>query len=182
MKKMRNGSPGPVGTVRPLVSAVISTLLLIVPACGSKDNPTGPSGGGGGGTSGPAAGTMTATIDGVAWSGTITVASIATGNNLVVSATDRPGSPGMLTLVLNVPAQVGTQTVGATSLVTGALVQSTTVSWLAAGPTGAGSVTVSTLTSTTATGTFSFTLVANLGAGQNRAVTNGAFNARIPTP
>jgi hypothetical protein len=42
-------------------------------------------------------------------------------------------------------------------------------------------MTVSTLTPTSATGTFAFTLVQS-GGGPNRVVTNGAFNARIPTP
>jgi hypothetical protein len=124
-------------------------------------------------------GTMTALIDGVPWIGTITVATIATGNNLVVSAT---GSPGMTTIALNSPAQIGTHTVGPTSTVVGSVITSPTVGWLAAGPIGSGTMTISTLTATTATGTFSFTLVPNIGTGPNRVVTNGTFSARLPTP
>jgi hypothetical protein len=124
-------------------------------------------------------GTMTATIDGVPWTGRITVASIATGNNLVVSGT---GSPGITTIALSSPAQVGTQTVGSTSPLVGSLIVSPTVGWLAAGPIGSGTMTISTLTETSATGTFSFTLVPNLGSGPNKIVTNGTFNAVLPTP
>jgi hypothetical protein len=124
-------------------------------------------------------GTMSATIDGEPWIGTITVATIATGNNLVVSAT---GSPGMTTIALNSPAQSGTHTVGPTSSVVGSVITSPTVGWLAAGPIGSGTMTISTLTATSVTGTFSFTLVPNMGTGPNKVVTNGTFSARIPTP
>jgi hypothetical protein len=131
----------------------------------------------------PPLGTMTAIIDGVPWSGTITVARIATGNALVVSATQNLGRPDNNTLALSTPAVPGTQLVGGPS-VTGAWVLfPSMVSWLAAGPQGSGSVTVSTLTATNATGTFFFTLVGNPGVSPDiRVVTNGAFNARIPTP
>ena len=110
----------------------------------------------------PPLGTMTAIIDGVPWSGTITVARIATGNSLVVSATQDPSRLGVNTLAFSTPAQVGTQMVGATG-VTGAFVLSPPVNWIAAGPAGSGSVTVSTLTATNTTGTFFFTLEGNPG-------------------
>jgi hypothetical protein len=130
----------------------------------------------------PPLGTMTAVIDGVPWSGTINVASIATGNHLVVSATPDPSRPGIDVLTFSTPAQVGTQTIGAPG-VTAAYVLSPPVNWIAAGPAGSGSVTVSTLTATNATGTFSFTMVGSLGPNPDlKVVTNGAFNARIPTP
>jgi hypothetical protein len=124
-------------------------------------------------------GTMEAVVDGVPFTGTITVASIATGNNLVVSGTS---FPGMVTIFFSTPAQVGSQAVGPTGLVVGGMVTSPTVGWLAAGPLGSGTVTVSTLTPTSATGTFSFTLVPNSGSGSNKVVTNGTFTAHLPTP
>jgi hypothetical protein len=130
----------------------------------------------------PPLGMMTAVIDGVPWSGRINTARIATGNHLVVSATPDPTRPGFDVLTFSTPAQIGTQTIGAPG-VTGAYVLSPTLGFIAAGPAGSGSVTVSTLTTTNAAGTFFFTLVSNLGSSPEiKTVTNGAFNARIPTP
>ena len=181
-KQMRYGPFGATSAPGPVRSALALMLMLIMPACGSDGNPGSPSGSGGGGGSSLSPGTMTATIDGVAWTGTINTAVVANGS-LIVSAAVSPTSSG---IALASPAQVGTQTVGSGSAVTAVLLANVTSpsseSWLAAGPTGSGSMTISTLTATSATGTFFFTLVPNPGTGQNRVVSNGAFNARIPTP
>jgi hypothetical protein len=124
---------------------------------------------------------MRATVDGVVWNGTINVASIATGNFLVMTGETGIGTPNEILLTISTAAQVGTQTV-ASNLVVGSYISSRTDGWLAAGPSGSGTVTVSTLTSNSATGTFSFTMVPNSGSGPTKVVTNGEFNARIPTP
>jgi hypothetical protein len=125
---------------------------------------------------------MTATVDGTAWTGAINVASIATGNFLVMTGASNIGTPAQILLSISTPAQVGTQTVGSGSAV-GTYVTSSTVSWVAAGPTGSGTVTVSSLTATSAEGTFSFVMFSNAaGTGPTKVVTDGAFNARIPTP
>jgi len=160
----------------------VMLLLGITPACGSNNNPAGPSigGGGGGGTLSP--GTMRATIDGTVWTGTINVAAIATGNFLTVTGASDIGTPRQILLTLSTPARVGTETL-ASNLVTGAYVTSPTVGWLAAGPSGSGTVTISSLTATLATGTFSFVMFPNTGGvSPTKVVTDGAFNARIPTP
>jgi hypothetical protein len=180
-------------------SAAALALLLALSGCGGS-NPGGPTGGasgtsGGSGSPGGSSagsgstlspGMMTATVDGVPFSGTITVAAIAAGNSLVVSGTSGLGTNSMLTIAVSAPAQIGTYAVGPIGQLVGTLTAHTAVSatdgWLAAGPSGSGSLTISTLTSTGATGTFSFVLTPNVATGSNRIVTNGAFNARLPTP
>ena len=169
----------------PVRSTLLVLLMCIAPACGSNDNPTGPGSSGGGATGGAGSlspGTMRATIDGTAWTGAINVAAIATGNFLVITGASDIGTPGQILLSLSTPAQVGPQTV-ASNLVVGSYVTSPTVGWLAAGPSGSGTVTVSSLTATSATGTFSFVMFPNTGsASPTKVVTDGAFSARIPTP
>jgi hypothetical protein len=125
------------------------------------------------------AGTMTAMIDGVLWCAPINQAVMVPGSLLIMSA----GTPGMTLLALSTPAQIGTQTVGSSSPLTAMLSTALTSTWIAAGPVGSGSLTISTLTPTSATGTFSFTVVQSDITGQtSKVVTNGAFNTRIPTP
>jgi hypothetical protein len=126
---------------------------------------------------------MTATIDGVAWRGAINVAAIATGNFLVVTGASDIGTPNQILVSFSTPAQVGTQTVGVNNNLVGTLVTSPPLNWIAAGPSGSGTLTVSTLTATSSTGTFSFVMTASIpGSAPTKVVTNGAFNARIPTP
>jgi hypothetical protein len=162
------------GAIQGLLAAL---LLTFSPGRGSSDNPAGPSGGSG--NLNP--GTMRATIDGTVWTGRINVAAIATGNFLTITGETDIGTPNQILLTLSTPAQVGTQTV-ASNLVVGSFVTSSTMSWLAAGPMGSGTVTVATLTATSALGTFSFVMPPNPGVTGTKVVTNGTFNARIPTP
>lgn len=168
--------------------ALLVLLLCNASACGSDDNPGGPSGGGsgGGGTGGGGGslspGTMRATVDGTVWTGAINVASIATGNFLVVTGASDIGTARQIFLTMSAPAQVGTHTV-ASNQVVGSYAMSSTVGWLAAGPVGSGTVTISSLTATSAEATFSFVMTPNTaGAAPNKVVTDGAFNTRIPTP
>jgi hypothetical protein len=126
---------------------------------------------------------MTATIDGAPWTGAVNVASIATGNFLVVTGASDFNTPNQILVSFSTPAQVGTQTVGFNNPLTGTLVTTPPLNWIAAGPSGSGTLTVSTLTATSATGTFSFVMTASIpGSAPTKVVTNGAFNARIPTP
>jgi hypothetical protein len=173
---MRHGRIEASAVPGPFQLTLAVVLLSVLSACGS-DSPSGPSGDGGG----LSQGTMRATVDGVVWTGRINVAAIATGNFLVMTGETGIGTPDQILLSLSTPARVGTETV-ASGLVVGTYVNTPTVNWLAAGPTGSGTVTVSTLTATSATGTFEFVMVPNPGLGSNKVVTNGEFNARIPTP
>jgi hypothetical protein len=124
---------------------------------------------------------MRATIDGVVWNATINTAAIATGNFLVMTGVTDIGTPNQILLTLSTPAQVATQTVAGGQVV-GSYITSPTVSWLAAGPMGSGTVTVTSLTATSAIGTFSFTMPPNPGASGTKSITDGTFNARLPTP
>jgi hypothetical protein len=179
----------PVTTPYPRATALLLavSMVCIVPACGSDDNPAGPGSGGGGGSAGGGAGSvgpqsMRATVDGVPWTGVINVASIATGNFLVVTGASDLGGPNETLITLSTPAQVGTQTV-ASNLVVGAYVTSRTTGWITIPPAGSGTVTVTSLTPTRATGTFSFVMMPNSGAAAPlKVVTDGSFDAQIPTP
>jgi hypothetical protein len=156
-------------------------VLAAMASCGSGSGGGGGAAGGGGGS-----GTFTATIDGQAWSG-----------DLSVSATTSPASPGTyilggsklvsgstaLTLLLTLynigatgtyPLGVGGTVVGGTGSVTeGAS------SWLTPLSGAAGTVTVSTLSASTIAGTFSFTAAPLVGGGASRVVTNGSFDIPI---
>jgi hypothetical protein len=181
---MRHG-PDSARACRAPVPLTVLIFLLSLAACGS--DPVGPSGGagtGGGGTPGGGASGfgMRATVDGVLWTGDINVAAIATGNALVVTGVSDIGTPRQILITVNTPARVGTETV-ASNQVGGLYVTSPTTGWSTLSPLGSGTVTVTSLTATRATGTFSFVMAPNTGApGPLKTVTNGSFDARIPTP
>jgi hypothetical protein len=176
----------------PVAFTLLACLLGLTAACGSKDNPAGPGSGGGaeaggGGSSGGGTGSfgMRATVDGVPWTGEINVAAIATGNALVVTGVSDIGTPNQILITVNTPARVGTETVtfGPGSQVGGLYVTSPTTGWSTISPLGSGAVTVTSLTATRATGTFSFVMAPNTGApAPLKTVSNGSFDARIPTP
>jgi hypothetical protein len=157
----------------PFVAEIRSFIPPPIPgvSCGAPESASNP-------------GMMTAVIDGVPWCAPINQA-VRTGSVLIVSAIDHPeafDTPGTTSLSFSAPAEVGTHTVGFVNPLTGILVTLPASNWLAAGPVGSGSLTITTLTETSATGTFSFTLVPGGGTGPNRVVTDGAFSVRIPTP
>ena len=159
----------------------LGALLALTMACGGG-NPTEPSGASGSGT--PNFGTLTAIIDGVAYTGVINTATNTNGVLRISSnSTD-------LTRSVNVAARtgMGTITVSPASEITFNVITTTgtTVigSWGAAGQSGSGTLTVTSLTSSGATGTFSFNAppAPAPSAGQatgTKVVTNGSFTARF---
>jgi hypothetical protein len=124
--------------------------------------------------------TMSATVAGTAWSGTLAVQGTHGGNVLAVSGTN-----GTYQIQLTVPgvAATGTFNFGPGNLGVAQLVQVTTgtPAWTSSLVGGAGSITVTTLTTTRAAGTFTFTAAASPGtsATGTRTVTNGTFDVQF---
>ncbi len=166
-------------------TALAMALLMATVACGG-DNPAGasgnPSNGSGGSGSGSNRGTVTAVVDGVAYTGSANAASLTNGTLNVAS------NNAALTVSVNfarTAAAVGTSTVGLASPLTLNVITTTgsavNGSWTAAAGSGSGTLTIATLTATGASGTFTFTAVpvpgvGGAGATGNKVVTNGAFN------
>lgn len=164
------------------LACVISVMCV---ACGGG-NPSAPSGGsgsgsgsgggsGGGGVIGR--GTITAQIDGVAFTG---VATAATNQSGIFAAAASNG-PGTIALGFGALAAVGTTSVGPTSPTNANMVAtsgSTGQSWAASTSGGSGTLTITSINATGATGTFSFTMipVAGTGASGTKSVTNGTFS------
>jgi len=170
-----------------VVPVLILPMLIAASACGggspSQPSGSGSSGSGTGGNTTPSKGTLTAVIDGRAYTGIVKVVS-RTDGYFGIAATN-----AALTLTVSFattrPA-VGTTTV-ADSLVsmgvatTNGSSGATTGSWIATNISGSGSLTISTLTSSGATGTFNFTAApapppSNVGATGTKVVSNGVFN------
>ena len=130
---------------------VLTLATLLVTACGSDS-----------GTNSGDDNTMSATVAGTAWSGTLAVQGTHGGNVLAVSGTN-----GTYQIQLTIPgvAATGTFNVGPGNLGVAQLVQVTTgtPAWTSSLVGGAGSITVTTLTATRAAGTFTFTAAASPG-------------------
>lgn len=147
------------------------TALALLAGCGGGGNEdlTGPS----------SNGTMSATINGTAWSATTVTQASRAGNVLTIG-----GSNPSWQLLLTIPnvTAPGTYTVAATGG-TMQLVQANAggAAWTASMLGGTGSLTVTTLSSTRAVGTFTFTGNATAGtpAGGTRNVTAGQFDVRF---
>lgn len=165
----------------------MGVLLALMIACGGGNSasPSGGSGSGSGGSGTSNFGTVTATIDGVAYTGVIITASSSDGTLRIAS------NSADLTRSINFsvrPATVGTTTVFLGSALSMNVITTTgsTVigSWAAGGGSGSGTITVASLTSTGASGTFSFSAPpAPSGSGGQatgtKVVTNGSFTARF---
>jgi hypothetical protein len=170
-------------------------LAALTLACGGGGSPTGPSGSGGsgsgsgsgpggtGGTGGsggtPNRGTVTAFIDGVAYTGIVNSANFNQSGNVNLASNN-----SALTLSINFAARgaVGTTTINPTSTTVLNVITTTgtTVigSWSASGLGGSGTLTIATLTSSGMSGTFSFTAVpASAGTTGTKTVTDGTFTA-----
>ena len=145
--------------------AALALAVLLVAACGDS------------GTNSGNESTMTATVAGSAWSGTLAVQGTHNGNVLAISGTN-----GTYQLSLTIPgvAATGTFNFGPGTLGIAQLVQVTTgtPAWTTSLVGGTGSITVTTLTATRAAGSFSFTGAASPGtsATGTRAVTSGSFD------
>jgi hypothetical protein len=145
-------------------SLLLATLLVI--GCGG-DGGTGPDGDDN---------TMTASVAGAAWNGSLAVQASRAGNVFSVSGTN--GTYQIQLTVPNVTA-TGTYNFGPGNAGIAQVVQVTAgfAAWTSALVGGTGTLTIATLTAEGATGTFTFNGIASPGtpATGTRAVTNGSF-------
>jgi len=184
MSRLNFGRTAPSVGLRFCIGVIALGGLLVTGCGGSSSSSSSPSA-----PSAPAAsphGTMSATIDGVAWiAGGLTASISNNKGSLVVSGVDatstislgfaaasptpeaNPLAPGR---VLDIP---GTTSNARIELFTNGLLRDTYIA--APGSGGSGSITINTLTSTGASGTFSFVMKQQGGAA-TKTVTNGVFN------
>lgn len=154
-------------------SFLLSAALLLVTACGSdSSSPTAPP---------PTLthGTMSAVVDGKAWTATVGL-SAAYQNNILAFA-GVAADKSTITIALAPLSGLGTYTISigeatnaSYSINGGALAQ-----WQGVGGVGGtGSVVLTSLTATGASGTFSFELppISNTAATGTKSITNGKFD------
>lgn len=165
------------------VIGVIGVAVIVGAAACGKKSPTAPDGNTKTGCSVIVGnkGTVTAQVDGSAFSGTTpTGGAVATQNTLTLFGHAQNDT----TLTIGTVPTVGTTTLGA-GIVNGASISLQTRScsagtglWMASIGGGSGTITVTTVSATGASGTFSGTLVAQPGSGAagNKVITNGQFN------
>ena len=157
--------------MRTTSSAVMIASLVFAIACGGSDNK---------GVTNPnpnkSAGTLSARIDGAAWTATAVSVGVNTGGLIIAGAS---ASGQGLAIGVSRTQGTGTQTFGSNVSALGTLTIGTG-SWSATGLQGiggTGSVTLTTLTSNRAAGTFTFTAKPLAGgASGDRVVTQGAFD------
>ena len=152
-----------------LTVAAVSWALLCALACGGGKNPSAPNNPNPGASG---AGTMSATIDGSAWSA-ISVNTGRTTGTLTIS-----GSDVQRTMTISFARNTsGNQTLGATPIVLGIVIIGGQ-SWTAnASGTGSGTATLTTYSANRAVGTFTLTAVGGPGASPaSRQITSGRFD------
>lgn len=137
-------------------------------------------GGGDGGTTGPnqlGDNSLSAKIDGTAWTPTVITASAGSGA-LIVAAADGTGRG--LGFAVAITQGLGTQSIGPTSLVNANTTQGAQ-GWLATAHLGSGSVTLTTVETNRAAGTFTFTLQGTSPTTNpaTRRITEGRFDVRF---
>ncbi len=136
-------------------------VAAAVAACGG-DGPGGPS----------AAGSMSATIDGQAWSAA-TINRARSGSGVMISGTGQ----GLTVNLIVTISEPGTVVIEPGPNLTNLNVSEGAQAWVASGALGSGSITFNTLTDAGAAGTFAFT--GDLSAGSSpiatRTVTQGTF-------
>lgn len=167
--------------------AAVGGLLALAMACGGGGNPASPSGGGGSGSGGGGAGrgTITAVVDGVAYTGIVNAATNI--NDTINIASNTADLTRSISFAVR-PAAVGTASTSAGSALTFGFIttngSTVTGAWGAAFNMGSGTLTITSLTSTSVSGSFSFTAIpapgaSGAGATGTRTVTNGSFTAQF---
>jgi hypothetical protein len=144
---------------------MVASALVVSTACGSSSSSssTGPTNTGGR--------TLSAKVDGVAWSTNSVGGSVA--NGVVILA----GSDGTQTIGISFAPTTGTQPISVSTVVSGSLTIGSQT-WKAGPGTGTGTVTVTTATANHFVGTFSFTGqgVVSSVTPATRQVTAGTFD------
>jgi hypothetical protein len=123
---------------------------------------------------------MTASIDGVAFSAV--TASVAHGTGIISIGGVNGFTGQYLALVVAMPEVVGSYSIGSGSSANASLtIPAASSGWNASPTTGSGTIALTTLTANSATGTFSLNLqpVPGTTATSTKVVTNGVFNVRF---
>lgn len=121
------------------------------------------------------AGTMSASIDGAAFTGSLGVTAVRNANTITIAAVG--SNSRQITISLTDVTTTGAVAIGSGSQSFAQFGQSTQV-WLSNLAGGTGSVNVTTLSATHATGTFTFTGAASTGTGSTgtKTVSAGSFD------
>lgn len=155
-----------------LCALLLIAILGFVSACGESSS-TGPE-------EEPEleGGSMSARIDGTAWSATAAMAVSYTGGILAFAGSDASSITVGVGLI---PDGTGTYTIGPSQTTNANLSMGTPASWGATGFMGSGSVTLASISENRATGTFLFTAepVPGTGATGSRVVTEGKFDVNF---
>jgi hypothetical protein len=160
---------------------IAAPLLLTAAACGSSTTPsTGGSGVVSGCSGAHASGSMTAQINGTAWTAVCISASSFTGNVLSLGGSDNATNATVAQIIAMATTATGPGTfpIGPLPITNGAngLLTINAQIWSASATQGSGTITITTLNSTGTSGTFSFNLVAVPPATGTKTITNGTFN------
>lgn len=168
--KRRSGRGGVLFTTLRWVALTVLTLGLA--GCGGDDDPVAPAGPGNNNTG---AGTMTALIDGVAWTAVATTGVNQSG----IVAIGGSNLGGVLGIGLGFAGTMAdTYLIGPGHIGNGNVTSLAGSGWVASGGNGNGTINVTSLTATRIIGTFSFTAPATV-AGTTpavRVVTQGTFD------
>lgn len=145
---------------------MVASALVVSTACSSSSSSTGSTG-----PTNTGGRTLSAKVDGVAWS-TNSVGGSVSGGAVILA-----GSDGTQTIGISFAQTTGTQSISAATVVSGSLTIGSQT-WKAGPGTGTGTVTVTTATANHFVGTFSFTgqgVVASVTPA-TRQVTSGTFD------
>jgi hypothetical protein len=150
---------------------LLFTMLIVAAACGGgSSNPTSPPGSGG-------AGTMTAQVNGSAWTATITKRAFASKGLITVQGQDAANR--IITIVVRASSPGTYSLAQGNGIGHNALYTVAPNSWGTALLGGTGTFTITSFTSTQVTGTFSFTAVSNVSGTAPVQVTSGQFDLPI---
>jgi hypothetical protein len=154
------------------LTAVVLISHLAVAGCGGDDDPTNPTGGSSG------TGSVTATIDGAAWSAGFAQ---AVNNSGIVGVGSSSTSSEKVIGFGWVDTGASTYTIAPGSATNGTVTILGGSGWSASGDMGSGTVNVTTLTATRVAGTFSFTAPRYTGTDtpDPTVVTNGSFDVEF---
>jgi hypothetical protein len=155
----------------------LTVVLLAAAACGGSSTSTTTPTNVGGTTVTPLHGTMTASIDGSAWTAIAITAATYTNGILSIGGADNSSPIRSIGLALTT-ASPGTFAMGSLPSAANALLSiGIGPTWTANVAGGSGTITITTISSTGTTGTFSFNAVAAAGgATGTHTVTSGVFN------
>jgi hypothetical protein len=154
--------------MRPPLGYLIGLGLAATTACGGADSPTGP-------LTGP--GTMTASINGSAWTATITKRAFRTADLVTIQGQDNANR--IITIVVRASATGSFPLTVANGLGHNASYTVGASNWSTALINGTGSINFTTLSATQVVGSFSFTAISPVAGTSPVQVATGQFDLPI---